>query len=179
MRIYTDLDNVLINPVLEEGTETVIEIIPRPDVKWFLEALAREGEVWLLTAAEDAHAEKALEIIGPGSENIQGIMTAEDLYPVSCQVEMIFDAQGLSDDNRVELLSKIPPIAPAGVIFDDYPIGSGMFWLKSRAVGIGPEKWIQVEPYSDETPDREGLRKAFEEFTTRFHRKTALQGRWA
>lgn len=177
MRIYTDLDNVLINPVLDPITGAVVEIIPRPDVEWFLEMLARQGELWLLTAAQDYHAESALAIIGPASENITGIISAQDLYPVSRQVEMIFDAQGLSDEDRAQLANEIPPIMPPGVIFDDYPVGSGMFWMKSSAVGIGPERWIQVEAFSDESPDRGGLRKAFEEFEARFLRNPAMEGR--
>lgn len=179
MRIYTDLDQVLINPVIDPITEAVVEIIPRPDVEWFLEALSKEGEVWLLTAAQDCHAYSALDLIGPGSENIVGIISAPDLYPVSRQVEMIFDAEGLSDEDREELLRQIAPIESPGIVFDDYPAGSGMFWVKSSAVGIGPEKWIEVEPFTSDNPDRGGLRKAYEEFAARFLRKTALEGRWA
>lgn len=179
MRIYTDLDNVLINPVLDPITQAVVEIIPRPDVTWFLESLAREGEIWLLTAAEDCHAYSALNLIGPAADLFTGILTAQDLYPVSRQVEMIFDAEGLSERDRSELMSQVPPITDPGIIFDDYPIGSGMFWLKSSAAGIGPERWIEVEPFTSDNPDRGGLRKAYEEFSARFLRRPALEGRWA
>lgn len=177
MRIYTDLDHVLINPVINPISGTVVEIIPRPDVEWFLENLAREGELWLLTAADDVHAEAALDLIGPASAYLSGMISATDLYPVSKQLGMILDAQGLSEEDVQELAAQIPPIAEQGVIFDDFPVGSEMFWLKSSAVGIGPERWIQVDAFSNEFPDQGGLRKAYEEFVTRFLRNPAMQGR--
>ena len=178
MRIYTDLDNVLINPVLDPITESVVEIVPRPDVTWFLDSLSKEGELWVLTAAADCHADKALAMLDPEGRYVSGIISAPDLYEVSRQVDVILNAQGLTDQERATLTSQIPPVGPPGVMFDDFPVWSAMYWLKASAIGIGPERWIEVDPFTDELPDQGGLRKAYEEFAMKFLGKSEMKGSW-
>ncbi len=172
MRIYTDLDNVLINPVQDVVTGEVLSIVPRPDADWFLESLANQGEVWLLTMANRAHANRALQLIG--TEHLSGIVSAEDMVHVIRLLEMILKADGLSDEDRRQLVSEIPKVGPPGMVFDDYPVGSDMQIVKSAAIGIGPESWIEVEPFVTGVPDRKGLRKAFQEFQRRRKVNTSM-----
>ncbi len=175
MRIYSDLDNVLINPIIDAVTQEVVSIVPRPDVDWFLRTLAGEGEVWLLTLGNRAHAERALEFTG--TEHLSGIISLEDYDPVVRQLEMIMKAQGLSNEDRAHLVSQIPPIAEPGMVFDDWGIDSDVYLVKSAAVGIGPESWIKVEPFATGMPDEKGLLKAYQEFQRRRRQRPGLQGR--
>lgn len=174
MRIYTDLDNVLINPVIDPVMEEVISIIPRPDVDWFLGTLAKHGELWLLTLANRAHAERALQLTG--TEHFSGIISAEDLTHVAQLLDMIMKAEGLSDEDRGQLISEIPKVGPPGMVFDDYGVGSDVQLVKSAAVGIGPESWIEVEPFVTGSPDRKGLRKAYQEFQRRLKMNPSMSG---
>ena len=177
MRIYSDLDNVLINPVEDAATREVISIVPRHDVDWFLRELSKDGEVWILTAAERAHADRALEVLGDlALPYIAGILSAEDLYPAWVQVDMILGTEGLTDQDRAELLAQVPPVAPQGVIFDDWPLRSKLYYVKTSAVGVGPESWIEVEPFSVSSPDRGGLRRAHADYVRRFGSGAALEG---
>lgn len=177
MRIYCDLDNLLVNPVVGgPDLQEVVRIVPRPDAGWFLDKLSSHGEVWLLTASYGSHPGRALRTIGPAAGIFSGHITGEDLDLVKAQIHVVRSAN-VSEGERRELWSLVSPIAPPGVVFDDYPVGSDMFLLKATAVGIGPEHWIEVEPFSDATPDRRGLRKAYREFRRRFGTGTRSLGR--
>lgn len=178
MRIYTDLDNVLINPVMggRDGY-SVVGIVPRPEAEWFLSKLASYGELWLLTASAGDHPFRGLRTISPRARDyFAGFITREDLALVEEQIQVVKNAR-VSREERLELWGLIQPIAPPGPIFDDYPVGSRMFEMKATAVGIGPEDWIQVEKFDQGMPDRQGLRKAYAEFKRRYGVGTQMAGR--
>jgi hypothetical protein len=163
-RAYIDLDETLLT-----GVETVSGLMPRvrPDAGWFLRMMSTHCDLWLLTRANKAWAEEGLQAIGPTASVFVGMISREDLLPIQEQIEVIFNA-GLSENETDALLREIPPIAPAGVIFDDFQIGSFMYWIKALAVGIGEYQWIQVEEFSKKSPDRGGLHKAYLEFKRKF-----------
>lgn len=168
MRIYCDLDDVLVRSVMGGPfMNDIVQIVPRPDAEWFLRKLAGHGELWLLTASSGDHPRRALRALGPStSRHFSGFITREDLAIVEAQIQVVRTAR-VDDSERRGLWSLIDPIAPPGFVFDDFPVGSDVFALKATAVGIGPEHWIQVESFDDESPDRSGLRKAYAEFLTR------------
>lgn len=167
-RIYVDLDNVLVRsvmggPFMHYG----VQIVPRPDAEWFLRKLAGHGEPWLLTASSGDHPRRALRALGPSAlRHFSGLITREDLAIVEAQIQVVLTAR-VDESERRGLWSLIDPIAPPGFVFDDFPVGSDVFALKATAVGIGPERWIQVESFDTENPDRGGLRKAYAEFCSR------------
>jgi len=168
MRIYCDLDNVLVHPVLGGPLkDQVIRIVPRPNADWFLRKLAGQGDVWLLTASCCGHPGRALRVLGPSTNVLSGVISREHLAPVEEQIRVVQEA-GVGEQERRELWSLIRPIAPPGVVFDDFPVGSDMFLLKATAVGIGPEHWVQVEHFGEGRPDNGGLRRAYAEFRRRF-----------
>ncbi|MBF0122344.1 MAG: CpaF family protein, partial [Candidatus Omnitrophica bacterium] len=82
------------------------------------------------------------------------IITIEDMALIEEQDRVVFQEPGLSDAQRMELWNEIKPISPPGVMFDDYPVGSSMYLLKAAAIGIGPDRWIQVEHFSREYKDK-------------------------
>lgn len=167
MRIYTDLDETLIgNVVGPDGN--VLKIYPRPGAGWFLRSLANHGDVWMLTAAERGHAERALRKLGPEAKYLKGVLSREDMKPVEEQIAVVLETPGLSDEVRLELWDEIKPIAPPGIMFDDFPVGSSMYALKSKSLGIDEDQWVQVEPYRVGVPDRHGLKRAYSEFLARF-----------
>ena len=168
MRLYVDLDETLIANVVR-GND-VVDILPRPGVGWFLRTLAQHGDLWLLTAAHSSHAERALKKIGIGAKRFKGILTREDLEPVQEQIAVVLETPGLTDDQRLALWNDIKPIANPGIMFDDFPVGSPMWAMKSKAIGISEQedKWIQVEPYYPGKLDRQGLKNAYSEFVARF-----------
>lgn len=167
--IYVDMDNVLIAPVLDsEGNAK--DLIVRPGVKNFLERLSMYGDLTLLTAASREWANIVMDRLGPISKIFKNIKTGEDLFPIWQQLQVVENAQGLSDEDRETLYNEILPILPPGVIFDDFPVGSGMYRLKGHATGIAqinPHLWVQVEEFTPDAPDRGGLEKAFQEFKKR------------
>lgn len=167
MRLYSDLDNTLIwNVTDQEGNVTAM--LPRPGVGSFLEKLSRDGELWMLTAADPSHAERAMSVLHPYSKLFKGVLTRRDMEPVWEQLDIIFNDPLLDLETRWHLWGEVKPIAPRGVMFDDYPVGSGMFALKAASIGIGPDEWIEVEHFGEDKPDRGGLRKAYAEFRRRF-----------
>lgn len=178
MRLYCDLDNVLVNPVMGGPLmQDVVRIVPRPDAEWFLRKLARHGELWLLTASYGGHPARAIRALGPAAaRHFSGFITREDLAPVEAQIRVVQSAP-VDERERTELWSLVRPLVPPGVVFDDYPVGSDIFVLKATAAGIGPEHWIQVEAFSDDSPDRGGLRRAYAEFRRRFGTGTRSLGR--
>lgn len=166
-RAYIDMDETLLT-----GVETVSGLMPRvrPDAGWFLRTMSTHCDLWLLTRASRAWAEEGLRAIGPTASVFIGMISHEDLLPIEEQVDVI-SKSGLSEAEAVALLREIPPIAPPGVIFDDFPVGSWIYWIKALAVGVGDDQWIQVEEFSKGSPDRGGLRKAYLEFKRRFARR--------
>jgi len=166
MRIYVDLDNVLVNPVLV-GDRGGVRIDPRPGADRFLSSLARRGDLCLLTASDPHHAQYGLKSLGSAGRLFRHAITRRELAPVEEQIRVVLGAD-VGEEARARLWASIAPIAPPGVVFDDFPVGSGMFLLKATAVGIGPERWIQVEAFTAGRPDWNGLAKAYEEFKLRF-----------
>lgn len=167
MRIYTDLDETLIGNV-HGPDEQVIDIIPRPGVQWFLRTLSNHGSLWLITWANSAHAEQALRKLGRDARLFKGVITREDMKPVQEQLEVVLETPGLTDEQRLTLWHEIKPIEKPGIIFDDFPVGSSLWAIKSKAIGIGEDKWIQVDPYYAGQPDNQGLKRAYSEFVARF-----------
>lgn len=166
--IYSDMDNVLVGPIKNRQGELIGAEI-RPDAAWFLETLSRYGDVALLTSANRTWANYVLEELGPAAKFLKNVYTVEDLYPVALALEMI-DRAGLSQRDKEELYGQVAPILSPGVVFDDYPVGSWMYWLKGLATGIAninPRMWIEVEPFEAGMRDRGGLRRAFAEFLNR------------
>lgn len=164
MRIYVDLDNVLVNPVLLDRGR--VRIDPRPGADRFLAALARHGRLCLLTASNPYHAHHGLKALGSAGGLFAHAITRRELAPIEEQLRVVLGAN-VGEEERARLWSSIQPLAAPGVVFDDYPAGSGMYLLKATAVGIGPGHWIQVEAFNGQ-PDRDGLAKAYEEFKLRF-----------
>jgi hypothetical protein len=167
MLIYTDLDNTLVNPVTDpEGNVTAI--LPRPGVQEFIDKLARDGQLWMLTAAVREHAERAMSILWPASKKFKGVLSREDMAPVEEQLGVVLEEPGLTDEERRNLYREIRPIAPPGAMFDNYPVGSSIYLLKAASIGIKPDQWIEVEHFGDGKMDRGGLKKAYTEFRRRF-----------
>jgi hypothetical protein len=167
MLIYSDLDNTLIDPVVDENGD-LVKIFPRPGVQSFLTKLGRDGQPWLLTAASLDHARRALEILKPGSKVFKGIISMEDMVPIQAQVDIIMSKPDLPMAEALNLWSQIKPIAPPGPVFDNLGIGSWAYFLKAAAVGISPKEWIQVEHYGDGHKDHNGLKKAYQDFRHRY-----------
>lgn len=175
MRIYVDLDETLVANVVRN--DEVVDIIPRPGVGWFLRTLAQHGELWLLTAAHSTHARRALSKIGREAELFKGIITREMMKPIEDQLEVVLLTPGLTDEQRITLWEEIVPIAKPGVMFDDFPVGSSLWAMKSKAIGIGEDKWIQVDAYLPGSIDRQGLKRAYSEFVSRFGSQNFDMGR--
>lgn len=179
--VYVDLDNLLIGPIKDKDGD-LVDLEIRPDVDWFLESLGRYGDLYLLTAANRTWAEVALDRLGDTAKRFKGVYTSEDLYSIALILEMI-DRGEFSQRDKEELYGQVMPIIPMGVIFDDYPVGSWMYYFKGLANGIAnlnPEMWIQVEPFVAGQRERGGLRRAFAEFlkrNSRWTRKPSLSGR--
>lgn len=175
MRIYLDLDESLIGNTLgPEGNS--IQIHPRPGASWFIRTMAQHGDLWLLTMAAEEHARRALRKLGPEAKRFKGMITREDLQPIEDQVDVVLDPS-ISEEVRRELWDQIKPIAPPGIMFDDFPVGSKMYAVKSKAIGIDPDRWIQVEGYYPGFPDHQGLKRAYSEFVSRFGAQGSLMGR--
>lgn len=175
MRIYVDLDETLIANVISGGE--VVDVIPRPGMQWFLKTLSMHGDLWLLTKGNMPHVEQAFEKMGKAPRLFKGIISHETMLPIEEQIEVVVETPGLTDAERQELWDSIPPIAPPGIHFDDYPINSPIGALKSKTIGIGPDKWIEVEPYLPGQLDHQGLKAAYSEFVARFGDQGAALGR--
>lgn len=163
-RAYIDMDETLLT-----GVETTRGLMPRmrPDAGLFLRMISAHCDLWLLTMASREWAEEGMRAVGPTSSVFVGMITREDLLPIEEQIAVIFNS-GLSEAETKALLGEVQPIALQGVIFDDFPVGSWMYWIKSLAVGIGPEQWMQVDKFSKDHPGRGGLMKAYEKFRKMF-----------
>lgn len=168
--IYSDMDNVLIAPVLDRVTGDAVDLIIRPGVNEFLGNLSRYGDLCLLTAASAAWAKKVLGRLGPVTRLFKNVVTREDMDPINQQIDIVETSKGLTDADREELSREIKPILPPGVIFDDFPVGSRMYKLKGFATGIvylNPSLWVQVEEFNQDGVDNGGLEKAYREFKKR------------
>lgn len=175
MRIYVDLDETLIANVISGGG--VMDIIPRPGVQWFLKTLSQHGDLWLLTMGNMPHVKDAFRKLGKSSRLFKGVISHETMEPIQEQIKVVLETPGLTEDQRVTLYESIPPIAPPGVHFDDFPIDSPIGAVKSKTIGIGPSKWIEVEPYYPGQVDNHGLKAAYSEFVSRFGDQGAALGR--
>lgn len=167
MRIYTDLDQTLINPITDDEGN-VVAIIPRPGVDEFLGKLSRDGDLYLLTAASRGHAENAMRELWPASKVIKGVYSIEDMARVEAQVNAVIDDPTLDTDQMVRQWMNIQPLFAPGVMFDDYEVGSWMYLLKAASLGIDADRWIEVEPFVSGKIDQRGLSKAYAEFRRRF-----------
>lgn len=163
--IYIDLDNTLGVGVEARGN-LVFEV--RPDAPWFVDAMSRYGDLWLLSWATRDWIRDAFAALGRTASRFRGVISREDLQVVRRQMDVVEDSPGLSDGDRRDLYRQIGPIAPPGVVFDDFPFGSEFHRMKSLAVGtfFMPHGWIRVESYGPGGPDG-GLRKAYREFQRR------------
>lgn len=175
MRIYVDLDETLIANVVS-GDE-VVDIIPRPGMQWFLRTLSQHGDLWLLTKGNMPHVRQAFKKMGKITRLFKGIISHETMRPIEEQIEVVVMTPGLTDEERQELWQSIPPIAPPGIHFDDFPFNSPIGALKSKTIGIGPERWIEVDQYLPGQADHQGLKQAYAEFVARFGDQWALMGR--
>jgi len=166
MRIYTDLDETLIANVVRNGE--VVDVIPRPGMQWFLKTLSQHGDLWLLTKGNMPHVRQAFRKMGKAPSLFKGVISHETMRPIEEQIEVVVETPGLTNDQRQDLYDSIPPIAPHGVHFDDYPFESPIGALKSKTIGINEDKWIQVDAYLPGSVDRQGLKRAYSEFVSRF-----------
>lgn len=168
MRIYCDNDNTLTAPQWSpNGGSEIVGVLIRPKAEWFLEQLAKHGEVYVITAATKDYALPALEKLGEARKFIKGVISREDMLPIS---DKIVD---IECDSELEWVEKhrrylaIKPLFPEGYLFDDYPVGGWLYKLKAKVVGIDESKWIKVEPFGPNDPDKNGLEKAYAEFIAR------------
>jgi hypothetical protein len=168
MRIYCDNDNTLTAPVwAPAGGNEIIDVMVRPKAEWFLEQLSKHGDVYIITAATKEYAEVALSKLGEARKFIKGVLSREDMLPISDKIVDIECNGELEWIEKERLYQQIKPIAPEGFIFDDYPTGGWLYRLKSKVIGIDESKWIKVKPFGPNDPDNSGLEKAFAEFIER------------
>lgn len=167
MRIYTDLDHTLINPVVDDLGQ-VVDVVVRPGAHEFIKKLARDGDLWLLSLGSRLHVENALDELGSSALLFKGLITREDMLPVEERVQSILETPGLSDDDRYYLWRDIPARYPPGPMFDNFPVGSDIYLIKAPTIGISKEEWIEVESFESGKPDRNGLGKAYAEFRKRY-----------
>lgn len=167
-RIYCDNDNTLTAPEWSPtGGNEIVNILVRPKAEWFLEQLSKHGEIYIITAATKDYAEKALSRLGEARKLIKGVISREDMLPVSNQIVDIECDPNLEWIEKVNKYNKIDPLFPEGYLFDDYPTGGWLYKLKAKVVGIDESKWIKVKPFGPNDPDDGGLEKAFAEFVER------------
>lgn len=146
-RFFVDLDNTLISGDVDDVNNRVV-VYRRPGAEKFLTTLRTLGDVILLTHGVKEHAREALRVTGLG-QFFKFSITREDL------------------DRVTPVTGK--PIAPPGIMFDDYPVGSWLYDLKATAIGTygHHDLWIQVERFGFDKPDRDGLKKALIELKRR------------
>lgn len=165
--IYSDLDDTLIHPY--ERPDGSISITVRPGAGDFLQALSRHGEVGIVSHGVREHVRNALRKIGRQAEHsVVDVIAREDLEPIMEQLEIIETAPGLTAAVRESLYQEIEPLAPSGVLFDDQKVGSWIYELKTAALGIGRDFWIEVPPFRYPERDSRVLEEAYEKFLRRF-----------
>jgi hypothetical protein len=119
---------------------------------------------------------RAFDTLGDVDELFRGAITREDMEGVEAQIDPILMSPTLTDEEKVRALHAIRPIESPGVMFDDFPPGSWMYWLKATSVGIDQDRWITVDAFAKDMPDRNGLKKAYREFRRRFPSGMAMAG---
>jgi hypothetical protein len=168
MRIYSDNDNTLTAPVwAPTGGNEIIDVLVRPKAEWFLEQLSKHGEVYIVTAATKDYADKALSKLGDARKLIKGVISREDMLPISDKIVDIECNPDLEWVEKARLYNLIKPLFPEGYMFDDYPAGGWLYKLKAKVLGIDESKWIKVKPFGPHDPDDGGLEKAYAEFVSR------------
>lgn len=166
MRIYVDLDDTLVTSEFDL-LGNVVKIYPRPGAERFLSSLSSHGPVTLLTRAGKSHVVKALGRLGPAATSyIKRVLDQASLQPIEDRLETILMAP-ISDKAKFTAIANIKPIFPPGIVFDDQRIESESYVIKTKAVGIGAENWIEVDPFDLEVPDMDGLKRAYFEFLKR------------
>jgi hypothetical protein len=175
--LFVDLDATLIDSDVD-ARGNVINITPRPGVEKFLEKLSRHGDLFLLTHATRPHVKDAFKTIGPASGLFQGVISREDMEPVIEQIDYLMNDRRLTSGERAMLYQEIQPIAPRGYIFDDQPIGSELYLIKTATVGARPKDWIQVKPFDRRATAGQELERAYQEYRRRaVGTHTVLSGR--
>jgi hypothetical protein len=164
--IYTDLDETLIRSDVD-ARGNITRIFPRPGAGRFLKRLSEISQVYILSYAMRSHVQDGLAAIGPEADVISGIISREDLKPVIDELDRIAWEDTLPG-GRVHQISKVPAIAPQGVIFDDQPVGSWYYLVKSTAVGVGSGMWIRVPAFRKGHPDPDALDRAYRKFHRMF-----------
>lgn len=172
--IYVDLDDTLIHAEEDPETRVVGRIIVRPGASAFIRRLGQMGTVVLLTHAKRSHAMRGLEAIGSASKVFVDVISREDLQPVIDQIEAINSTPKLRDKDKIRLYREVLPIAPPGFMIDDWGVGSWMYWLKSSAIGIGRNQWIQVMPFDPYKTNGAALNHAYYELYKRVAKQHAL-----
>ena len=173
--IYVDLDDTLIHAEADPETRVVGRIIVRPGASAFIRRLGQMGTVVLLTHAPRDHAMRGLKAIGSASEVFVNVISREDLQPVIDQIEAINSTPKLREKDKIRLYREVLPIAPPGFMIDDWPVGSWMYWLKSCALGIGRNQWIQVIPFDPYKTNGAALNYAYYELYKRVAKQPALE----
>lgn len=173
--LYVDLDETLIASSVRGGD---VKIYPRPGVQKFLEQLSRHGDLFLLTHATRPHVEDAFKALGPVSGIFQGVVSREDMEPIIEQIDYIVQDPRLTMAERGMLYQEIQPIMPRGYVFDDQPVGSELYLIKSAVVGARPKDWIQVKAFKRGVTAGQELKRAYQEYRRRVAGPhTALSGR--
>lgn len=176
--IYVDLDATLIDSDTD-SQGNVIAIYPRPGVDRFLEKISRHGDLFLLTHAMQSHVKNAFRAIGKPARLFQGVISREDLAPIIEQVDYLTGDPRLTVEDRGMLYQEIQPIMPRGYIFDDQPVGSDLYLIKTASVGARPNDWIKVKPFKHERTGGQELDRAYQEYLRRSggSRAPVLSGR--
>jgi hypothetical protein len=170
--IYVDLDDTLIRSDVD-AKGGVTRIFPRPGAGRFLRRLSGVGPVYILSYATLSHVQDGLEAIGAEASFVSGILSREDLVPVIDALERI-SWEATPPRDRVRMIEGIPAIVPPGVIFDDQPVGSWYYLVKSTAAGIRSGMWIQVPAYTQHLSDHDALDRAYRKFHRMFVGTTFL-----
>lgn len=175
--IWIDLDQTLIDSSVRGAA---VKIYPRPGVEEFLEKLSRHGDLFLLTHATRPHVKNAFKAIGAPAGLFQGVISREDMEPIIEQIEYLLHDRRLTSGEQAMLYQEIVPIAPRGYIFDDQPVGSELYLIKTATVGARPNDWIQVKAFNRGATAGQELKRAYHEYRRRIAGPhTVLSGRAA
>jgi hypothetical protein len=164
--LFVDLDATLIDSDVD-ARGNVIRITPRPGVAKFLEKLSRHGDLFLLTHATRPHVEEAFQAIGAPAQFFHGVISREDMGPIIEQIDYLMNDRRLTSVERAMLYQEIQPLAPRGYVFDDQPVGSELYLIKSATVGARPKDWIQVKPFNRRATAGQELERAYQEYRRR------------
>lgn len=178
--LYVDLDSTLIDSDVDK-LGNVVKIHARPGAGRFLEKLSRHGDLFLLTHAMRDHVKNAFQVLGKPTKLFVDVISREDMEPIIEQVDYLLKDVRLTSEERGMLYQEIAPIAPRGYIFDDQPVGSYLYLVKTAAVGARPKDWIQVKAFRHGTTSGNALESAYQEYLSRAMgpHTTALAGRRA